>query len=347
MPEFFPTNLYPRVFWTGSLSIDAVGPAITAQPIFAIVKQENIVASGKRETMVWRQEEVVNVALAGVEPQEAARWRDFYNGHGLIGRQFEFLLDRFTGPVLSFVNTINDQNVSGVASLNAATSYQTIAGQIGLRNPPAGTTLYVLNNVGSENQTLTHSHGCVVLTEAISLTSASSEYYLFIVGSSTASPNEISLYVRSGQVQLRVDWSTGSTWVRAASVSWLSGAVVTFVAQWQTTRSLDLYVTVQGSATITATQDVDGGPGVGGSLSTLANTIRLFQGLSAVAPSVLLHAGFYRTAYREPSLLASHFPMGRNYWSRGELTDVQVFQPGRSVPSVDLWDISMTIRQGF
>lgn len=354
MPDIFPTNLYPRVIWTTSLSIDAAGPAVLAQPAFAIAKAENIAFSGKKETIVARREEVVTVALARVEPQEAARWRAFHMDHALRGKQFEFLLDRFTGTILSFVNTVNDLDATGIASYTTTASYTTAANQVGLIITPSQAVL-VRNNIGSENVVLTHSEGTFVLTCVVSKPSGDiGPYHLFDTRCGVVTGNGLVLYWQAGETTL-TGYSSPQSYsqvTKTASVSWPAGAVVTFMVRWTATLSLDLYITVQGSNTVTASvTGVTTGPGGLGSFTTFANTITLMTRPllenSHTTLGVVLHAGFYRAAYTEPSILASHFPMGRNYWSRAELTGAQVYQPGRTVPSVDLWDISMNIRQGF
>ena len=349
MPEYFPTNLYPRAFWTGSLSAESTVPAVSAPPITAVIKNENVAASGKLETIVLRREELVNVGMSGIEPQELRAWRDLADGHALLGRQFEFLLDRFTGPVLSFVNTITDQNASGVASAaQSTTSFVSINRQRGLVN--LGNQFVTLrNNVGSENQTMTHSHGCVVITMVCSFNAPdNSDSIRRGLLSLLPSSSRLELDVQSGMVRQHYYTSTGSLWTRAVSVNWPSGSTVTFISQWQSTKSQDLLVTVQNSYTITATFDQTGSAGIPGSLSTLANTavlmgINLFDG----TPGVIFHAGFYRMAYYDPTILASHFPMGRTYWPKAELTGMQAFQPARANPSIDLWDITLAIRKGF
>lgn len=344
---FFPTNLYPRAFWTGSLSVDAALPIGAAPPAFNVNKVENYAASGLRETIVIRREETRNLGFQAVEALETAEWRSFMD-YAISGNQFEFLLDRFTGPVVTFANTIKDQDLAGVASMTSVPSYQVATGQRGLIAVPGSFSLLALTNVGSENHTLTHSQGTFVLSAVCSFTPAGEQRTLFDVRCANAAANGFLLDVQSGMVRWTGYTSTGSQWTRAISMAWPAGAAVTFFGQWLATKSMNLLVAVQGSATITATFDLVGSAGVPGSFTTLANTLALFNRIATTAGSlagVLLMAGFFRAAYDDPTALASHFPIGRNYYSKCELLNAVAFTPARQNPGVDQWDFAMMIRQ--
>jgi len=343
----FPTNLYPRASWTGSLSVEAALPVAAAPPAFMVHKMENWSVGGVRETIVLRTEESRNVALQAVEPAETQQWQTLFYDHAARGNQFEFLLDRFTGPVLTFPNTVRDQDLAGVMSLTAVATFQTVGGARGLVSIPGSFRAITRTNVGSENHTLTHSQGTLVLTAVCSFTSAGIQRILWDVGCMSAAANGFFLCVQSGLVRWTGFTSTGNQWTLAASVNWPSGATVTFIGQWQTTKSMNLYVTVQGSATLTATFNQVGSSGIPGSFTTLANTIVLLSGVGTTAGSlnaVVQLVGHYRYAYDDPSLLASHFPLGKNFYPRCEVLNMTAFAPTRANVTTDLWDIAFSIR---
>ncbi len=168
-------------------------------------------------------------------------------------------------------------------------------------------------------------------------------------GSAAGNPNRLTLY-KSGScwVSFKAGTSNGSaqeiTWKTA---SWTANVdVVTLIARFSTQGSLDLWYARNGVVNQASEYTSTLG---GGTLGTLPNTVAVCQeqGTANYRCGVnLLHLAMYRYPYDDPTILASYFPVGRNYYDKAELAD-QAFAPARTSPGVDQWSMTLNVRQGF
>ena len=350
---FFPTNHYPGIYWPTSRQVEAALPVTAAPPVFGTVVSEAMGASGVRVAQFVRIEEQRQLSFFGLDALETAQWGQYFTERGGRGQQAELLVDRFTGRAFTFQNTAADQNFEPVTSI-ASPQYETTSGQkIGLvQSFAAGAAAPVLRfipNVGSMNAAVVGSEGTIVLTMICSFhRNSSSGHTLWAWGTTGANTHQIAvelnpqrdLAVSFGNpfgTRTRAGWAGPST-----GVMWNSGERITFIAQWTTGSSLGFWVITQ-SATVQAPTE-----SLSGYTFTMPDSIVTIGAALAgasTAPGIILHFATYKKAYLDPTVLSSHFPFGRNYYSRAEVAE-RTFQPQRVHPGTDLWLWTWSFRQG-
>ena len=345
---FFPTNHYPGVYWPGSRQVQAALPITAAPPFFDQLTASNIAASGVLETIVLRSEERRQLAFVGLDALETAQWGQYFNERGGRGQQAELLVDRFTGRALTFANTVADQNSEPVSAYAATPSYHVVQDKIGLVAPASRAAAMFAQNVGSVNAAIVNSAGAVTMTAVCSFAGNDGLAHTFwqcaaangtrYVAVQKTAANQMIVTIQNDAAELRTATLSGT-------FDWPSGAVVTAIAKWTMGQSLGLQVVVSGSALREGTASLSGTTLTFSSGHRAAVGADVLDG-NPLTRAVLLSFATYRTAYDDPTVLTSHFPLGRNYYSRAEVAE-RTFNPTRISPGVDAWQWTWTFRQGF
>ena len=345
---FFPTNHYPGIYWTGSRQVEAQLPVTTAPPFFDQIALDNLAASGIRETIVLRNEERRQLTFFGLDAIETARWGQYFNERGGRGQQAELLVDRFTGRALTFTNTVADQNSEPVSAHLATPSYHLVLGKIGLVAPASRAAVMFAQNVGSVNAAIVNSTGAVVITAACSFAGNDGLAHTFCHFSAADGTRAVILQKNAANqmvCQIQDDAAGFHLATVSGTADWPSGAIVTTIVKWTMGQSLGLQVVVSGSPFREATASLSGATLTFSSGHLAAVGGDIFDG-NPLTRAVLLAFATYRAAYDDPTILTSHFPLGRNYYSRAEVAE-RTFNPSRISPGVDAWQWTWTFRQGF
>lgn len=348
MPNYWPTDSYPGVYWPTSRQVEAQLPVMAAPPFVDRLSASNLSASGIQETIITRQEERRLLTFFGLDALEVDQWRQYFTERGGRGQQAEMLVDRFTGCSFTFANTVADQNSEPVSAYAATPSYQMVLGKIGLVAPASRAAVMFSQNVGSVNAAIVNSAGAVLMTVVCSFAGNDGLAHTFWHAGNVAAGQGVFVQKTSGNqliFSIQDSAGVGTTVTLSGTFSWPSGTIITAIAKWTVGQSLGLQVVMSGSAIR------DGAASLPGVILGFANTHRVAIGagvddINPLTRAVLLAFATYRTAYDDPTILTSHFPLGRNYYSRAEVIE-RTFAPTRIAPSVDAWQWTWTFRQGF
>ena len=204
---YFPTNLYPKVLYSTSRTVEADFPVVAADPTFIEVGQDAVSQSGRRVSYTYRREEQRAVGFLGASTVELNQWRQFFQDHGGRGAQFELLVDRFTGGIFTFENTLTDQNLATTLNWSLTPSYTVVNCKTALVLPGSGAG-YLANPVGSLSEHLPSSGGTIVVTFVpdFSSTAGSAGQTVF---DSTSGSNRNRLHLAmtdSNAIDFRVYW---------------------------------------------------------------------------------------------------------------------------------------------
>lgn len=355
---FFPTNHYPGIYWPTSRQVEAGLPVTAAPPAFGAVVSEAIGASGIRVAQFVRAEEQRQLTFFGVDPIETVQWGQFFSERGGRGQQAELLMDRFTGSIITFNNTYADQNFSGDVSWlqSAVSSYVTVNGKIGLITNSAGGYLSIATNATSANAALTDSGTTIVLTVIASFAGNDGvRHHLLVLGK--VGTNAGIRFIKFEDNTFKAQMATTSGLVGAyevgvSSVGWPSGTVVSTILQYmdtgQQSMTLQIFLTMSGQSTVALSSTTQAGSTNQAGTWDTPTEIGIQGGTQEGGTAwqgILLHFATYKKAYADPTILLSHFPLGRNYYSKAELAE-RTFNPQRISPGVDLWQWTWTVRQG-
>ncbi len=339
---YYPTNCYPGAYWGSSRQMESLLPAVAAPPQFQEIAPDNYAFAGNREIVRIRSEERRALRLSGIDALEAEQWRQFFTQHAAVGSQCELLVDRFTGKTLTFADTIVDQNTEASSSTGTL-SYQWVGAKRGALCA-AGAVAHFPVNASSVNASVTASEGVIVVSAVCSFAGNDGITKYFWHWGETATRLAL---VKESTSQVFATWVGPDAVERKAiitSASWPSGSTVTAITRWTQGGTLDLWLFVQGSAMARATASLSGATLTG--ISSRFAVGAFTDDSAPMSKGVLLHFATYKKAFDDPTVLASHFPLGMNYFPRAELLD-KVFMPKRLAATTDVWEFSWTFRNGL
>jgi hypothetical protein len=345
-----PAYQYPKIrYGTPAITRAFVQAAVTYAPTETAERGENRAYGGRTEYLFSRIEEACQVDFI-CQPDELAQLRWFFEDHAAKGKQFELWIDRHTGSVWGFEDTLRDQNAlllvlnSGSAAYAAATNGRGLVLGAAQSLSVATAQASAATPTGFDDPLLKDEG---ILVVEVAPTWAGTDGLLHrLVDTSGTTANRLSLYKTAGNLLIfEILDAAGGAKNKQGAVTWAANTRVRIVASWSAAGALALwYATGTGAFTELTTA---GGAGTG-IITTLGATLYIGSDNAAAnfAPGTYDTVAIFKRAFAAPLTLADYRPTWRNYYPYAELTARQ-YQPQRLLPSTPIYRWPLVIRNGL
>jgi hypothetical protein len=258
------TFAYPRLRY-GSITRSFREAAIAYATPETALRTVNVTPSGKAEYLLGRIEDTARVDLM-CEPDELAQLRWFFRDQGGPGKQFELWLDRHTGSIWTFEDSLRDQNLLPLvfqggtpAFVDAVNGRAVTVGvgnvmQVGLAQASATTRTVFDDPLGK-------AEGVIVLDVTPIWSGNDAALHVFLdtgaawidtqgtwaqqTGTWATQSNRLRLYKSAtNQLTFEIVDDTGAAKSKAGAVSWAANARIVVIAAWDAAGNLRLWVGV-------------------------------------------------------------------------------------------------------
>lgn len=333
-----------------AITIDFPDPLEYVTPPQQYSNGINVSEAGLREVLHIRRDDLLGVRSGLLTPELAQQLRWFVEDHAGKGKQFEYILDRFTGSCWCFEGTRRDQN--GLAlTLNGGGSETyaeaTNGKGIVLSGSQYLSVLLAQASAGTPtgfDDPLLHTEGVIVVDFKPAFAGNDSATHRMI---DTSSSGANRLYVEkdvfNSLVFGIVDGASANKQIGVA-VSWSANSRVQIVASWSATGTLKAWYAAGGGAFIELTIGAGAGTGILGALPTTLYIGAENDG-SPLALGTYDTVAIFKRAFPNPLLLADYRPVFRNYLLRAELQE-PIFEPQRPILARELYTWAATVRDG-